>query len=453
MARWRAAAVVMASWWLVVCPPPARAQAPFVLSSDEVETLGRIADVERMMVRRAQVARDERLQGYLADVGLPLVPPTFRDPRLHIRFALFRDAQPNAFALPNGSIYVSLGLLAQLENEAQLAAVLAHEIAHVTHYHYFTFDRQARSTSTLLNVLTVGSAVLGGWGALAAQVGIGTLAVGTLYGYSRDLEEEADREALAAVARAGYDPAQIPALFGRLLVDYDGTHVETPIFYSDHPKLQSRIEYTTRLMRERGLAPDAGATGAAPYAATRRRAAAVAVRLAIRDGLPRTAIAWAGEMVRQDPQSAEAHYLKAEAYRALGHRPADLVTSPPSAAEKKRQAELRQRRTPEEIEAADAATPAGLAAWAANSEMAMAEYRTAVGCDPKFAATYAGLAQLEAALGHFDAAVQAAGTFLDLAAPDDLERARIRQLRETWMAATARPPSAEVVPPVAGRRP
>lgn len=442
----RATAIVLMCWTLgpAPCAPAQPAPPSFELSADELATLAKIADVERMMDRRAEVARDEVLRAYVAQVGASLVPATFRDPRLQFRFGLFRDSLPNAFALPNGSIYVSLGLVAQLENEAQLAAVLAHEVTHVTRYHYFKFSRDARSTAAMLNVLSVGGAVVGGWGGLLAQLGVGTLAVGMLYGYSRDLEEESDREALVAVARAGYDPGQIPALFGRLLIDYDGTHLETPIFYSDHPKLQSRIDYTRRLIAERGLVADASAARVEPYAAPRRRAAAAAIRLALRDDLPRTALAWASDLIRADERSAEAHYLKGEAFRSLGHRPEDLLAAPPSKGEKERQAELRQRRTRDEIDAALAATPAGRAAWAANSEAALAEYRTAQACDPKFAPTYAGLARLHAARGQFAEAVAAAEAFLALAAPADLDRAPLRRLLDEWK---ARVPSA---PPAGG---
>lgn len=446
----RRVTAVLVAVWVVAAEPRVWAQAPaapFALSPDELATLATIADVERMMDRRGEVARDEVLRAYVAQVGAPLVPATFRDARLQFRFGLFRDSLPNAFALPNGSIYVSLGLLAQLENEAQLAAVLAHEVTHVTGYHYFKFSRDARSTAAMLNVLSVGGAVVGGWGGLLAQLGVGTLAVGMLYGYSRDLEEESDREALMAVARAGYDPAQIPALFGRLMIDYDGTHLETPIFYSDHPKLQSRVDYTRRLMAERGLAADASAARVEPYLAARRRAAVAAIRLALRDDLPRTAIAWASDLIRADASSAEAHYLKAEAFRVLGHRPVDLLAVPPTRDDKQRQAELRQRKTRDEIDAALAATPAGRAAWAANSEVAMAEYRTAQASDPKYAPTYAGLARLHAALGRYADAVAAADTFLELAAPTDLDRAPLRRLRDEWKARTEAPPKGGSVVP------
>jgi beta-barrel assembly-enhancing protease len=422
---------------------PALAQAPpprFELSGREIDMIAKMADVERMMDRRGQVAADEELRAYVASVAEPLIPPDFRDPRLTIRFKLHRAAEPNAFALPNGSIYVSLGLVAQLENEAQLAAVLAHEIAHVTKYHAFRFDRDYRSTSVMVNLLGLGAAVVGGWGALLTQVGVESLAVGALYGYSRDLEEEADRLALGAVATGGYDPGQIPALFGRLMIDYDGTHIEAPLFYSDHPKLQSRIEYTTRLIKEKGLAADPSQAQAERYQPFRQRGAREAVRLAIRDNLPRTAIAWAAEMIRRLPQAAEPHYLKAEAHRALGSRPQDLLTHPPSKDEKQREASKQRRKTPAEIEAELAATPQGRIERQKNSDAALAEYTTATELEPAFAPAHAGMAQVLATLGRFAEAVAAADRFLALAGPDDKDRARVQRLRDEWKA-KERPPT------------
>jgi len=405
---------------------------PFELKPRELETIAKMADVERMMDRRGQVAQDEDLRSYVSGVGAELVPPEFIDSRLTIRFKLLRAADQNAFALPNGSIYVTLGLLAQFENEAQLAGVLAHEIAHVTRYHYFLFDRDYRSTSVAAHLLGIGTAAVGGWGGLLASVGVESLLVGTLFGYSRDLEEEADRIALARAAAAGYDPGQIPALFRRLMIDYDGTHIEGSLFYSDHPKLQTRIAYTTRLIEAQGLAVDAARAQAERYWPFRWRAVRDAARLAIRDDLPRTAIAWAAAMVRREPDAAEPHYLKAEGHRALGFRPQDLLTDPPSNDEKKAQASIRLKKTPAEIEAALAATPQGAVEWQKNSAAARVEYRAAIALDPSFPASYAGLAQLEAKCGRFGDAVAAAEQFLERAAPADRERARLQRLLHEW---------------------
>lgn len=411
-----------------------RPTALFELKPRELETIAKMADVERMMDRRGQVAKDEALRAYVASVGNALIPPDFADSRLKIRFSLLRAADQNAFALPNGSIYVTLGLLAHFENEAQLAGVLAHEIAHVTRYHYFRFDRDYRSTAVAVNLLGIGTAAVGGWGGLLANVGVESLLVGTLFGYSRDLEEEADRIALVAQAAGGYDPGQIPAIFRRLMIDYDGTHVDGSLFYSDHPKLQTRIAYTTRLIEEQGLVVDPAKAQAERYQPYRWRAARDAARLAIRDDLPRTAIAWAAAMIRQEPGAAEPHYLKAEAHRALGFRTQDLLTKPPSNDEKKAQASARQKKTPAELEAALAATPQGRLEWQKNSDAALAEYRAAIDLDPSFPPSYAGLAQLQGKLGRFDEAVAAAEKYLELAAPADMERARLQRLLSEWRA-------------------
>jgi tetratricopeptide (TPR) repeat protein len=224
------------------------------------------------------------------------------------------------------------------------------------------------------------------------------------------------------------------------MIDYDGTHIEAPLFYSDHPKLQSRIEYTTRQMSERRLTEDPSRAKVADYQPFRYRGAREAVRLAIRDGLPRTAIAWAAEMVRQEPRTAEPHYLNAEAHRALGYRPQDLLTNPPTKEQKQREASKKIKKTPSEIEAELAATPQGRTAWKKNSEAALAEYTAATECDPAFAPAYAGMAQLLAALGRFAEAVAAADRFLALAGPDDKDRARLQRLRETWTAKAGSPP-------------
>ncbi len=142
-----------------------------------------------------------------------------------IKVRVAKTPELNAFALPNGSIYFNLGLLARLENEAQLATVLAHEGAHFIRKHGFR-ERQKVKNSAAMS-LFVGD----------------SLAMSSIYGYSRDLEREADLTGYQQVTRAGYDTRESIRVFDLLaeeskaLGDDDEDYV-----YSSHPKLQERVE-------------------------------------------------------------------------------------------------------------------------------------------------------------------------------------------------------------------
>ena len=101
----------------------------------------------------------------------------------------------NAFALPNGSIYINQGLLSRFQNEAQLATVLAHEGTHFTHRHSFHLQRTVKNAS-LVNLVT---RLMG----LPQLVDL--VIISSVLGYNRELETEADNEGYKRVVAAGYN--------------------------------------------------------------------------------------------------------------------------------------------------------------------------------------------------------------------------------------------------------
>jgi predicted Zn-dependent protease len=147
--------------------------------------------------------RDPVLNNYVNQVGQGLGRLSPR-PDLPFEFKVVNDSTPNAFALPGGFIAITRGLLVNLNNEAQLASVLGHELGHVTARH----SVQGMQRGTLLNL---GLAVLSGatgqasYGALARQAG--QLAAGLLDNtYSREQERESDRLGVDYLVAAGYNP-------------------------------------------------------------------------------------------------------------------------------------------------------------------------------------------------------------------------------------------------------
>ncbi len=149
------------------------------------------------------------LQNYVNEIGQKLAKNSHR-PQLDYHFTVVDSPQVNAFALPGGYIYVTRGILAYLNSEAELAAVLAHELGHVTARH----SVRQYSAATAANVAaTIGGIVAG---MFVPQLG-GTLAQGVqsllgltgnvlLSGYGRTHELEADRLGAEYLGRSGYDP-------------------------------------------------------------------------------------------------------------------------------------------------------------------------------------------------------------------------------------------------------
>lgn len=147
--------------------------------------------------------QDPVLQEYVNKIGLSLAQVSQR-PRLPYKFKVVNDSSPNAFALPGGHIAITRGLLVGLQSESQMAAVLGHEIGHVTARH----AAQGIQRGILLNL---GLSILSGatsnatYGGVARQAG--QIAAGIIdSSYSRDQEREADRLGIDYMVRAQYNP-------------------------------------------------------------------------------------------------------------------------------------------------------------------------------------------------------------------------------------------------------
>ena len=158
---------------------------------------------------------DPDLARYVDSIG-QLLARTGERPDLAYTFTVLDSPDVNAFAIPGGYVYVTRGLLALAGDEAELAAVLAHELGHVTALHHAR--RHGQTLAANLALATVG-ALFGGGGAgaqrQAADIG-GLLATGVLRGYSREHEYEADDLGIRYLARAGYDADAMPRFLARM---------------------------------------------------------------------------------------------------------------------------------------------------------------------------------------------------------------------------------------------
>lgn len=148
------------------------------------------------------------LRKYVDSIGQLLASTTERRD-LGYTFTVLNSDVVNAFALPGGYIYVSRGLLALAGNEAELAAVLAHELGHVTALHH----AQRRNRDLLASVLVTGLGLAGG--SAVAESGA-ALAQGVLRGFSREQETQSDDLGIRYMARAGYDPRAMAGFLRKL---------------------------------------------------------------------------------------------------------------------------------------------------------------------------------------------------------------------------------------------
>ena len=148
------------------------------------------------------------LKNYVDSIG-QLLAKTSERPNLKWTFTLLNSDIVNAFATPGGYVYITRGLMALADTEAQLAGVLAHEIGHITALHH----ARRQGQSLLAGVGVLAAAVLGGQA--AAELGQAG-AVSLLQGYSREHEYESDELGVRYLSRAGYDPQAMAGFLSKL---------------------------------------------------------------------------------------------------------------------------------------------------------------------------------------------------------------------------------------------
>ena len=182
---------------------------------------------------------DHELSRYVNGVGQKLAKVSDR-PNLPYEFVVLNNSVPNAWALPGGKIAINRGLLLELNNEAELAAVLGHEIVHAAARH----GAKSMERGMLLNVGIVGLGIATS-GEDSAELIVGAAAVGSQLinqKYGRDAELESDLYGMKYMAKAGYDPAaaiKLQETFVRLSQNRQSNWLEG--LFASHPPSQERV--------------------------------------------------------------------------------------------------------------------------------------------------------------------------------------------------------------------
>jgi predicted Zn-dependent protease len=213
----------------------------FRFEEDEKRLWLRSEEEQKVINRSGVIYRDRELEVYLNEITKKLQPP---EVFTHIPFKVIviKNHLLNAFIYPNGVLYIHTGILTKMDNEAQLSTLLAHEMTHATHRHLVRLFRDIKNKTAFLSTVSVTlGGVGGGIGELATLIGaLGTL--GSVTGYSRELETEADMEGLKLMVKAGYDPEEAPKLFIHLKKEIEEEKKKEPFFFGTHPRLQERVE-------------------------------------------------------------------------------------------------------------------------------------------------------------------------------------------------------------------
>lgn len=222
---------------------PVSGKKQLVLISEAQEiAMGREADKE--VVASIGLYQDERLQQYIQALGAPIAARTER-PGLPWTFRVVDDPAVNAFAIPGGFIYVTRGILTHLNSEAELAAILGHEIGHVTARHSVSQMSKQQLAQVGLVAGMVLSPQVARFGNLA-QTGLGML----FLKFSRSDESQADQLGFRYMVAGGFDPRKMVDVFRMLegVSQQAGEAGRLPQWLSSHPNPENREAWAARMV-------------------------------------------------------------------------------------------------------------------------------------------------------------------------------------------------------------
>lgn len=196
-------------------------------------------DAAAVLLGASKPVNDPALQRYVNKIGRWVVNQTSR-PHLPWRFAVLSSSHVNAFATPGGNIFITDGLLRTLNSEAELAAVLAHEAAHVIKKHHIK-AMSSLNTSGLSGVLKLAGQTSSGQSNQLTTAMVGQVKDMYLRGLDKDDEFEADRMGVVIASRAGYDPFALVAVL-QTLDSINPEHSSLALLYKTHPPASDRLD-------------------------------------------------------------------------------------------------------------------------------------------------------------------------------------------------------------------
>ena len=399
--------------------------AEFKFTKIDLQLLDQINEVDRQVAKKGLVFENPDLQAYMDSVCNRLKADRPTPENVNFRCLVLRDPMQNAFAEPNGTVYVTTGLLSLLENEAELAGVLGHELTHTYNRHLYLENRSMRKKVLTMNILSIASAVPG----VGAAVAVGSaitdqILIASVYGYSRENEQEADNNGIAAIVAASYDPNAMARSFE--LLDQGSRYEFEPFdtFYHDHPNLTER----------RKLALDYAASH--PVASPRpapekeyltRVAPAICYNIEadINSRRARSAVRAAQRLVDAFPDVPKYQLLLGDSYRALGAKPKTLSDEEMTNHGKSEDRKNFFRRTEQEEQKSLLEKPEGQSALKENQAQAEKLYLSVVQRDPTYSDAYRDLGFLyEQEEKYTDAAAQYRH-YLDMVSGTSLDHRRV----------------------------
>jgi predicted Zn-dependent protease len=279
--------------------------------SDEKGLWSLMDRAERDLKASPFVVRDPEVTGYVRDILCRLAKDHCPDVRVYV----IRTAQFNASMAPNGMMEVWTGLLLRCNDEAQVAAIIGHELGHYLRRHTVERWRDARSKADFGVFLSMGLAVAG-LGAVGSLANLALIA--SAFAFSRDQEREADEIGLELMTKAGYTPVAAAEVWEQLIAEYKAGTAERSrqLLFATHPEPEERLV----ALREAAAKLD-GKTGERAHERHLAKLAAIRARM-IGDELAlrqygRSELVF-DRLIAQAPDDGALWHAKGEVYRLRG---------------------------------------------------------------------------------------------------------------------------------------
>jgi beta-barrel assembly-enhancing protease len=224
--------------------PDLGSSANALISPQEAQDYG--AEMLEQMRAMDMVVNDPLLDDYINNLGFRLVANSAK-PKDHFAFFIAKDPEINAFSAPGGYIGINSGLITITRNEDELAAVMAHEIGHITQNHLQRAYEAAKKDTPLMALVALGAiaagGAAGGQAAAAAMLGGQGVLMQKEINFTRKDEAEADRTGIMTLAKAGFDPNAMADFFQRMedVMSADSGGIDVPSLLLDHPVTAQRI--------------------------------------------------------------------------------------------------------------------------------------------------------------------------------------------------------------------
>jgi predicted Zn-dependent protease len=276
----------------------------------------RAEEEERIINQSGLLYEDPQLEAYLNGVARKLQPPDILE-KLPFRILVLKDPHLNAFAFPNGVIYVHTGILARMENEAQLAILLAHEMTHCTHRHALKAFRRLKNFKPTNAFEACTEDAPGGSRDLLTLLG-STGALAAITGYTRELETQADTVGFQLVVRAGYDLKEGARLFDHLKEEIELYEIKEPFVFGSHPKLEKRVENCKRFFDLNHVKEGSGIKNGQIFLEKVHRVILENAHLDLQAGRFQMARRGLEKYLALKPEDARAYYLLGEVCRQQG---------------------------------------------------------------------------------------------------------------------------------------